>query len=170
MEIRLLVFILSCLFISCQSLQVNDASKANVAIYVKYIPPGCGGAPPTQEEEKERFEGTPFALKEIALSSKDGSYSLLKTNPTGMLYLNLEEGEYCLSNKWKKDTASLSKVLRLHEWKLNQACYEKWQARCNLSFTVENEFVLLTDTVEIYGRCESRGIVPCIINLGELPQ
>lgn len=170
MIVRSLVFIFSCFFLSCQTLQVKDASKANVAIYVNYIPPGCGGAPPTQEEEKKRFEGTPFALKEIALSSKGGSYTLLETDPSGMLYLNLEEGDYCLNNKWKKDSTSLNKVLNVHKWKLNQDCFEKWQARCNLSFTVKNKFVLLTDTVEIFGRCESRGVVPCITNLGELPQ
>ncbi len=155
--------------VGCQSLKTQHPEKANVRIFVKYIAPGCGGMPPSEEADRIRLQGKPFANQEVAFFENNEFKSYVTTDENGYVFFQLENGSYSLKNKWKANLSKVKKEADKHGWKIDELCFKNWLNLRNVDFEVTTDSEI-TDTLTIFGRCSYEGTFPCIKNLDEIPR
>lgn len=141
-----------------------------VTLLARKVNPYCGGAAPTEEMENERLKGSLANNYSFYITSSEQPDKVIKhtTNELGIAKMDLQPGKYCIKEALKVDEA-LQNEIRKSNWEIDEDCFQKWVANCNLEFEVKSDSSSQTVHFTHYGRCSWEGPVPCITNTGFPP-
>jgi hypothetical protein len=162
------------LFLSCgssqklayQYLTEDEPIVYRVNIKLRYIPPYCGGAAPSEQMEQERLKGFPWNNKVFYMNKNDsGKYESFVSDQYGMLRLALFKGKYCLKLPYKVESGSIEKFKK-QGWEFDAACLEEVMNQCDFSFEINSDTTL---NFTHRGRCHYQGPTPCVTNPGPPP-
>lgn len=181
---KLLFILIPLAFLSCKTVKDSDITKINaketvvslnkdqthnVEISINTREPYCGGAFPRDEDLNRVSVG---AFNYLLINTTSNDTSTVKSDASGVIYLNLKVGNYEIREMYKD--MSLAQFEGKNQPKENQAllgidadCYKKWWSENLLKFEVKETINITKLNATINKMCRT-GKNPCISFTGEL--
>lgn len=156
---------------SPQAESAQILSGPNVSIYFTHYYPNCGGAAP-DESQMNNFQplcNTPFLLMNLITNTD----TLVKTDSTGRLNLNLAPGKYGIKELYKdipfdEFYQKYNIGADMYTQNMGKECYQDWWSRLMLEFVITDETTTIQLEASTSDACFT-GNNPCLIYTGPYP-